>query len=48
MSFGIWLVVVNMYANWFNDMELAFKALGSYDRASWAKYEERKPTRCNN
>jgi hypothetical protein len=24
------------------------KALGSYDRASWAKYEERRPTRCNN
>jgi len=22
--------------------------LGSYDRASWAKYEERRPTRCNN
>ena len=23
-------------------------ALGSYDRASFAKYEERRPTRCNN
>ena len=22
--------------------------LGSYDRASWAKYEERRPTGCNN
>ena len=24
------------------------QALGSYDRAAWAKYEARKPTRCNN
>ena len=24
------------------------KCLGSCDRASWAKYEERRPTRCNN
>jgi len=24
------------------------QALGSYDRASLAKYEERRPTRCNN
>ena len=23
-------------------------SLGSYDRASWAKYEEGRPTRCNN
>jgi hypothetical protein len=24
------------------------KCLDSCDRASWAKYEERRPTRCNN
>ena len=31
-------------AAWLNESH----TLGSCDRASWAKYEERKPTRCNN
>ena len=41
------------YGGWSNTMlnmadGVTMLTLGSYDRASWAKYEERRPTRCNN
>jgi len=29
-------------------VKITMYTLGSYDRASWAKYEERRSTRCNN
>ena len=32
---------------WLRFCDTSIRTLGSYDRASWAKYEERRPTRCN-
>ena len=37
------LLLINVF-----QLNYPVHALGSCDRASWAKYEERRPTRCNN